>query len=78
MDKTDLIKVFISHREAKCDECGEDLGNKHGLLSKETKAAAAWHRLRKVTCFDTSRAGQSADRSGVLQGEASLLIGFSI
>jgi len=27
------IKVFISHRESKCDECGEELGRQAWIIS---------------------------------------------
>jgi len=33
------IKVFISHRELKCDECGEQLGRKSWITLEENKGA---------------------------------------
>jgi len=40
------LKVFISSREAKCDECGEDLGHHAWIVLKEEKRAAC------LTCAD--------------------------
>ena len=43
MDKPDEIKVFITNREAKCDDCGENLGRQAWItlqrepLEKELK-----------------------------------------
>ena len=33
------IKVFISHRESKCDECGEQLGRQSWITLEENKGA---------------------------------------
>jgi hypothetical protein len=33
------IKVFISHRDSKCDECGEDLGRQAWITLEEDKGA---------------------------------------
>jgi len=33
------IKVFISHRESKCDECGEELGRQAWITLEENKGA---------------------------------------
>ena len=33
------LRVFISSRESKCDECGEDLGRGAWITLKEDKAA---------------------------------------
>ncbi len=33
------IKVFISHRDSKCDECGEDLGREAWITLEENKGA---------------------------------------
>jgi hypothetical protein len=37
--KSEDIKVFISHRDSKCDECGEELGKKAWITLKEGKGA---------------------------------------
>lgn len=37
--KSEDIKVFISHRDSKCDECGEELGRKAWITLKEGKGA---------------------------------------
>ncbi len=37
--KSDDIKVFISHRDSKCDECNEDLGRKAWITLQEGKGA---------------------------------------
>jgi hypothetical protein len=37
--KSDDIKVFISHRDSKCDACGEELGRKAWITLKEGKGA---------------------------------------
>src|SRR2546422_6197145 len=39
MNKTDEIKVFISNRESKCDECGEELGRKAWITLERDKGA---------------------------------------
>lgn len=39
MDKADEIKVFISNRESKCDDCGEDLGMKAWITLERDKGA---------------------------------------
>lgn len=39
MKKTDDLKVFISTREASCDECGEDLGRKAWITLVKDKGA---------------------------------------
>src|SRR5688572_18742013 len=46
MDTTDPIKVFISHRESKCDECVEDLGRQAWITLEEKKGALC------LTCAD--------------------------
>jgi hypothetical protein len=44
MKKSEDIKVFISHRDSKCDECGEELGRKAWITLEEGKGAlCAWH-----------------------------------
>ena len=43
--KSDL-KVFISSRESKCDECGEELGRHAWIILREEKGAAC------LTCAD--------------------------
>jgi hypothetical protein len=40
------IKVFISHRESKCDECGEELGRQAWITLEENKGALC------LTCAD--------------------------
>ncbi|MDQ2922061.1 MAG: DUF2293 domain-containing protein, partial [Acidobacteriota bacterium] len=37
--KSEDIKVFISHRDSKCDECGEELGRKAWITLEEKKGA---------------------------------------
>jgi hypothetical protein len=37
--KSEDIKVFISHRDSKCDECHEELGRKAWITLKEGKGA---------------------------------------
>lgn len=39
MDTPDPIKVFISNRESKCDDCGEDLGRKAWITLERDKGA---------------------------------------
>ena len=39
-------KVFISNRESKCDECGEELGRHAWIVLSENKGAAC------LTCAD--------------------------
>ena len=39
MDMTDPIKVFISNRDSKCDECGEELGRKAWITLEKDKGA---------------------------------------
>lgn len=39
MDKPDEIKVFISNRDSKCDECGEELGRKAWITLERDKGA---------------------------------------
>jgi len=39
MNKADEIKVFISNRDSKCDECGEDLGRKAWITLERDKGA---------------------------------------
>ena len=46
MDTADEIKVFISNRESKCDECGEDLGRKAWITLQRDKGALC------LTCAD--------------------------
>jgi hypothetical protein len=38
-NKSDDIKVFISHRDSKCDECGEELGRQAWITLAENKGA---------------------------------------
>lgn len=40
------LKVFISNRESKCDECGEELGKHAWIILREEKGAAC------LTCAD--------------------------
>jgi len=37
--KSEDIKVFISHRDSKCDECGEELGRKAWIKLEEGEGA---------------------------------------
>jgi len=37
--KSEDIKVFISHRDSKCGECGEQLGRQAWITLKEDKGA---------------------------------------
>ncbi len=37
--KSEDIKVFISHRDSKCDDCGEELGRKAWITLEENKGA---------------------------------------
>lgn len=46
MDTADTIKVFISHRESQCGECGEDLGRQAWITLEEKKGALC------LTCAD--------------------------
>jgi len=46
MDKADEIKVFITNRESKCDDCGEDLGRKAWITLQRDKGALC------LTCAD--------------------------
>ena len=39
MQKADEIKVFISNRDSKCDECGEELGRKAWITLERDKGA---------------------------------------
>jgi len=39
MNQFNDLKVFIANREAKCDECGENLGRKAWITLKEDKGA---------------------------------------
>ena len=39
MQKADEIKVFISNRESKCDECGEELGRQAWITLERDKGA---------------------------------------
>ena len=44
--KKDDLKVFISNRESKCDECGENLGRRTWIFLRGDKGAAC------LTCAD--------------------------
>ena len=46
MNSTDPIRVFISSRESKCDDCGEDLGRKAWITLQRDKGALC------LTCAD--------------------------
>lgn len=46
MSKENHLKVFISNRESKCDECGEDLGRRAWIVLRGDKGAAC------LTCAD--------------------------
>ncbi len=46
MDTTDPIKVFISNRESKCDDCGEKLGRQAWITLQRDKGALC------LTCAD--------------------------
>jgi hypothetical protein len=46
MNNPDEIKVFISNRESKCDDCGEDLGRKAWITLQRDKGALC------LTCAD--------------------------
>ena len=46
MDPTDEIKVFITNRESKCDDCGEELGRKAWITLQRDKGALC------LTCAD--------------------------
>jgi len=37
--KENEIKVFISHRDSTCDECGEELGRQAWITLEENKGA---------------------------------------
>src|SRR6266498_1606314 len=37
--KSEDLKVFISHRDSKCDECGEQLGRQAWITLEENKGA---------------------------------------
>ena len=37
--KDNQLKVFISNRESKCDECGSDLGHHAWIVLEEDKGA---------------------------------------
>ena len=39
MTKSEEIKVFISNRDSKCDECGEELGRKAWITLERDKGA---------------------------------------
>lgn len=39
MNSTDPIKVFISNRDSKCDDCGEELGRKAWITLEREKGA---------------------------------------
>jgi hypothetical protein len=39
MKRSEEIKVFISHRDSKCGECGEDLGRQAWITLEEKKGA---------------------------------------
>jgi len=39
MAKTDDLKVFISNRESRCDECGAELGRKAWITLDKDKGA---------------------------------------
>src|SRR2546430_13027866 len=39
MTQNDEIKVFISNRDSKCDECGEELGRKAWITLERDKGA---------------------------------------
>jgi hypothetical protein len=46
MDKPDEIKVFITNRESKCDDCGENLGRQAWITLQREKGALC------LTCAD--------------------------
>lgn len=46
MDASNTIKVFITNRESKCDDCGEDLGRKAWITLQPDKGALC------LTCAD--------------------------
>jgi hypothetical protein len=46
MAQTEEIKVFISNRDSKCDECGEELGRKAWITLERDKGALC------LTCAD--------------------------
>lgn len=46
METDNTIKVFISHREAKCDDCGEKLGRQAWITLERDKGALC------LTCAD--------------------------
>lgn len=46
METADTIKVFISHRESKCDDCGEELGRQAWITLQPDKGAVC------LTCAD--------------------------
>jgi len=39
LKKSEDIKVFVSHRDSKCDECGEQLGRQAWITLEENKGA---------------------------------------
>jgi hypothetical protein len=46
MDNADEIKVFITNRESKCDDCGENLGRQAWITLQRDKGALC------LTCAD--------------------------
>jgi len=36
------IKVFISHRDSRCDDCGEELGRQAWITLEENKVLCVW------------------------------------
>jgi len=59
MNSTDPIKVFISNREWKCDDCGENLGRKAWITLQRDKGALC------LTCADLDRGPQRGSPAGV-------------
>jgi len=87
MQKRDDLKVFISSRESKCDECKEDLGKKAWITLTEEKGAlclscadgdaALTRRARKHSTLSAvvlkwSKARKRYERQGLLVEESAL------
>ncbi|MGH9425636.1 MAG: DUF2293 domain-containing protein [Terriglobia bacterium] len=58
MKKSEEIKVFISHRDSKCDECGEELGRKAWFTLEEGRGALclAYAELEQLVFLPTGNA----------------------
>ncbi len=67
--KSEDIKVFISHRDSKCDECGEELGRKAWITLEENKGALC------LSCADipSIHAGSCASQGNIRNGDVAEL-----